>query len=168
MLLAFFKRYGVYDHAAGYILKGGFYYLEIRRVYHPRHGGNLGVGGEKTQEMCHFGFSVEHSVVKVDVEYHSAVGHLLACYGYGVGVGFFFDKPQEFAAAGNVAALADVDEAAVVGEVVEAGEPRYVWVGNGAWGGEQVNGAAQCGDVGRRGAAAAAGDVYHAVAQERA
>ena len=157
----FLHRDRVDDRLALHALQAGFDHAELRRVDHHRHAGDLGFAGDQVEERGHRLDAVDQAVVHVDVDDLGAVLHLVASDVERRGVVVLLDQPAELGRAGDVRALADVDERDVVGQVerLEAGqfEPRRTGRHD-TWR-EPDDRLGDRGDVRRRGAAAAADDV---------
>ena len=94
----------------------GLDHLELRRVDHHRDAGDVGLGGDQVEERDHRLHAVEQALVHVDVDDLRAVLDLLAGDDERLGVVAVRDQPAELGRAGDVGALADVDERDVVGE----------------------------------------------------
>ena len=91
------------------------------------HAGDVRLGGEQVQEAGHGRLRVEHALVHVDVDDLGAVLDLLPrATSTAVVVVALEDEPGELARAGDVGALADVDEERVGADVerLEAGQAR--------------------------------------------
>jgi hypothetical protein len=112
--------------------------LPLRAVHHHRHARDVGLAGDEVQEADHGGLAVEHGLVHVDVDDLRAVFHLLARHGQGLLELAVQDHPREGLGAGDVGALADVDEQRVRadGHRLEAGQLH----GRGRDGGRQGRG----------------------------
>ncbi len=125
------------------------------------HAGDVGLGGDQVEERHHRLTRVEQTLVHVDVDHLGAVLDLVAGDVERLGEVAVLDQPAELGRAGDVGALADVDEGDVVGER-ERLEPRELQraspLGRSP-GGLAGDGVDDRGDVVGRGAAAAADDV---------
>ncbi len=82
----------------------------FERVDHHRHAGDVGLGGDEVEELDHRRFGVDQPLVHVDVDDLRAVGDLIARHGERAGIVARRDELAEFGRAGDVGALADVDE----------------------------------------------------------
>ncbi len=124
--LALLHRDRIDDRLALHALQARLDHLPLRRVDHHRHARDVGLGGDQVEEPDHRRLRVEHRLVHVDVDDLRAAGDLLARDLHRAGVVAGEDQLGERARAGDVGALADVDEQRVVadGERLEAGEPH--------------------------------------------
>ena len=124
--LAFLERDRVHHRLALDALEAGLDDRPLRAIDHHRHARDVGLGGDEVEERSHGGLRVEHRLVHVDVDHLRAVLDLLArdCERLLVVAGE--DEPRERLRAGDVGALADVDEERVLADVhrLEAGEPQ--------------------------------------------
>ncbi len=168
VLLAFLQRDGIDDGLALHALQAGLDDAPLGGVDHQRHFGDIRLGGDQVEELHHRGFAVQHGLVHVDVDHLRAGLHLLLGDFERLVVFAFEDQALELGRAGDVGALADVDEQRVVADVerLQAGQAaalfqvrqlarRHVFqrFGDGL-------------DVRRRSAAAAARDVEEAAGGE--
>jgi hypothetical protein len=98
--------------------------LPLGAVDHHRHARDVGLAGDEVQEAHHGRLAVQHGLVHVDVDDLGAVLDLLARHGQRLLVLAGQDQPGEGLGAGDVGALADVDEqaAAADGHGLEAGQ----------------------------------------------
>ncbi len=108
--LAFLERNRVDDALALDALQAGLDDAPLRAVDHHRHARDLGFAGHQIEEAHHRRPAVEHRLVHVDVDDLGPVLDLLSRHREG-----FFelpgqDQPREGLRAGDVGALADVDE----------------------------------------------------------
>ncbi|MNU89870.1 hypothetical protein D3C71_797220 [compost metagenome] len=109
-LLAFLQRDRI-DHAlALQALQTGFDHAPLGGVDHHRNAGDVRLGHDQVEEAGHRLLGIDQALVHVDVEDLCATGHLLAGHVHGFFVAFFLDQLAELRAAGDVGALADVDE----------------------------------------------------------
>ena len=76
-----------------------------------------GSDGNQVQEAHHGGLAVEHGLVHVDVDDLGAVFHLLARHGQGLLELAVQDHARKGLGAGDVGALADVDERSTGGSL---------------------------------------------------
>ena len=112
---AFLHRDRVDDALALDAAQAGLDHFPLRRVDHDRHARDVGLAGDQVQEAHHRGLAVEHGLVHVDVDDLGAVLHLLARHGQGLLELAVQDHAGEGLGAGDVGALADVDEAGASG-----------------------------------------------------
>ena len=112
-VLALFERYGVDDALALHHLQPLFYDAEARTVYHYGHAAYLRFRDKQTQKAMHGSFGVQQALVHVHVYYLRAVLNLLARYGQRLFVPPAPYEPAEAGGAGDVGALAHVDEVGV-------------------------------------------------------
>ena len=106
----------------------GLDHLHFERVDHHRHARDVRLGGDQVQERHHRRLRVEHRLVHVDVDDLRAVLHLLARDSTAPRRSRRRGSARERVRAGDVGALADVDEQRVVADVerLEAGEAQLV------------------------------------------
>ena len=157
-LLALLEADGVDDGFALHAFQPRLDDLPAARIDHHRHPGDVRLGGDPVEETDHGGLGVEHALVHVDVDHLGAGFDLLAGHldgGFKVVVA---NQAGEAGGAGDVGALADVDEQRVLidDQRLESGrlEPRPCrWNGPRRCG---CDGVADGRDVIRRGATAAA------------
>jgi hypothetical protein len=114
---AFLHRDGIDDALALDALEAGFDDVPLRAVEHQRHLADVRLGADQVQEAHHRRLRIEHGLVHVDVDHLCAVLDLLAGDGQRIVVAAFEDHAGEGFRAGDVGALADVDEQAVVADV---------------------------------------------------
>ncbi len=107
---AFLQRDRVDDALALDALQAGLDHAPLRRVDHDRHAGDLRLAGDQVQEAHHRGLAVEHGLVHVDVDDLRAVLDLLPRDAQRVFVAALEHHARERLGAGDVGALADVDE----------------------------------------------------------
>mmetsp|Transcript_11486 Transcript_11486/g.34355 ORF Transcript_11486/g.34355 Transcript_11486/m.34355 type:complete len:255 (-) Transcript_11486:1031-1795(-) len=131
LLLADLQRNAIHDRLALAPLDARFHDLELGRIDHERHLGHVGLGHGQLHELLHRRQAVQHAVVHVDVDHVRAGLDLVLGDVHGLGVLALDDQPLELARAGDVAALADVDERQTAGvvralddEILETGEPH--------------------------------------------
>ena len=124
--LAFLHRDGIDDALALDAFEAGLDHVPLRAVEHQRHLADVRLGADQVQEAHHRRLRVEHGLVHVDVDHLRAVLDLLARDGQRVVVAAFEDHAGEGLRAGDVGALADVHEQAVVADVegFEAGQAQ--------------------------------------------
>ena len=134
LAFALLHRDRIDDGLALHALEAGLDNLPSRRVDHHRHAGDVRLGGDQMQEAHHRRLRVEHRLVHVDVDHLRAAGDLLARDLDRAGEVAREYQLGESARAGDVGALADVDEERIVvdRERLEAGKPhgpRSPWPG---------------------------------------
>jgi hypothetical protein len=78
LLLAFLERDRVDNRLALHALEAGLDDVELGRVDHHRHTGDVGLGGDQVEERHHRVTRVEQTLVHVDVDHLGAVLHLVA------------------------------------------------------------------------------------------
>jgi len=147
----------------------GAQHRDVGGVDDDRDAGDLRLGRQQVEEAHHLGLRVQHPLVHVDVEHLRAALDLVAGDVERLLQPSLADQAQEAARAGDVGALADVDEVGLGsdGERLQPGEARQAVplrryarrVARGGLGEDR--------DVLRRGAAAAADHVHPALGQER-
>lgn len=168
LLDAFFHADRVDDALALDAFQAGFDHFPLRGVDHDRYAGDVRFAGNQIEEGHHGLLRIEHPFVHVDVDHLGAGFDLLQGDFQGFGVVVFTDQAGEFGRAGDVGALADVNEqrAAIDGERLQAGEAASL---------RNVRDFTRCitghgfgdgFDMARRGAAAAADDVEEAALGE--
>jgi hypothetical protein len=108
--LAFLHRDRVDDALALDALQPGLDHLPLRAVDHDRHARDLGLAGDQIQEADHRRLRIEHRLVHVDVDDLGAALDLLAGDAEGLLELAVEDQAGERLRAGDVGALADVDE----------------------------------------------------------
>ena len=123
LLLAFLHRDRVDDRLALHAFQPGLDHREFRGVDHHRHARDVGLGGDEVEELDHRRFRVDQALVHVDVDDLRAVRDLVARDVERAGIVAGGDELAELGRAGDVGALADIDEGDVGGER-ERLEPR--------------------------------------------
>ena len=108
--LAFLHRDRVDDALALQALQPGLDHAPLGAVDHHRDAGDVGLGGDQVEVVDHRLLGVEHALVHVDVEDLRAALDLLARDHDRLVEAVFQDQLLELRAAGDVGALADVDE----------------------------------------------------------
>ena len=108
--LAFLHRNRVDDALALDAFQTGFDDAPFRAVDHDRNARDLGLAGEQIQEAHHRRLAVEHRLVHIDVDDLGAVLDLLARNGQGRFELAVQDQPGKGLGAGDIGALADIDE----------------------------------------------------------
>ena len=160
-VFALLERNRVHHRLALHAFQAGFDHREFRGIDHHRHAGDIGLRGDEIEERRHRLFGIEQALVHVDVENLRAVFDLIARDSERRSIVAGGDELAEARRAGDVGALADIHERyrRRQREGFETGEaqPLRRWTESCAafcrrprrrWRG-----------CGRRGAAAAAGDV---------
>ena len=109
-LLAFLHRDRVDDRLALHAFEPGLDHRELRRIDHHRHAGDVGLGGDEVEELDHRGFRIDEALVHVDVDDLRAVRDLVARDDERAGIVAGGDELAELGRAGDVGALADIDE----------------------------------------------------------
>ena len=110
LLLAFLHADRIDDRLARDAFEAGLDHRPFRAVDHDRHPGDVGLGGDQLQEGGHRRLGVEQALVHVDVDHLGAVLDLLARDLDRGGIIAGHDQLLEFGRAGDVGALADIDE----------------------------------------------------------
>ncbi len=110
LVFAFLERDGVDHPLALDTLQPGLDDFPLRGVDHHRHLGDIRLAGDQVQELAHGLDRVEHALVHVDIDDLGPVLDLLTGHRQRGVVILFLDQPFETRTAGNVRALADVDE----------------------------------------------------------
>jgi hypothetical protein len=109
--LALLHRDRIDDRLARNAFEARLDHFPLGAVDHHRHAGDIGLGGDQLEEGGHGVNGVEQPLVHVDVDDLRAVLDLLARDFDCLGVVAREDQLLERGAAGNVGALADIDEA---------------------------------------------------------
>ncbi len=124
--LAFLQADAVDDALALDALQAGLDDAPFRAVDHDRHARDLGLAGDQLEEALHRRGRVEHRLVHVDVDDLRAVLDLLARHAERGLVVAGQDHAGEGPGAGDVGALADIDEerAGADGDGLEPGQPH--------------------------------------------
>ncbi|RMR97359.1 hypothetical protein ALP75_205063 [Pseudomonas syringae pv. actinidiae] len=168
LLDAFFHADRVDDALALNALEAGFDHFPLGRVDHDRHARDIRLACDQVEEGDHRLLRVEHPFVHVDVDHLGTSFDLLQGDFQRFGVVVFTDQAGKAGGAGDVGALADVDEQRlpIDGERFEARQTAgFRNVRNFSWRvtrhclGNRL-------DVRRRGATAAADDVQKAALSE--
>ncbi len=123
LLLAFLQRDRVDDRLALHAFQAGLDHLELRGIDHHRHAGDVRLRGDQVEELNHRLLRIEQALVHVDVDHLRAVLDLVARHRQRGGVVAGGDQLAEACRAGDVGALADIDEGNVGGEL-ERRQPR--------------------------------------------
>jgi hypothetical protein len=113
---AFLHGDGVDDALALQAAQAGLDHLPLGAVHHHRHLGDVGLGGNQVQKAHHGRLAVQHGLVHVHVDHLGAVFHLLARHGQGFFVLLVQDQARKGLGAGDVGALAHVDEQRVLAD----------------------------------------------------
>ena len=109
-VLAFLHADRIDDRLARNAFQPGLDHAPLRAVDHDRHAGDVGLGGDQLEEGGHRRLGVEQALVHVDVDDLRAVLDLLARDLDGARIVAGHDQLLERGRAGDVGALADVDE----------------------------------------------------------
>ncbi len=108
--LAFFERNRIHNAFALNTLQSGFDNRPLGRIDHQRHARDVGLGGDQIQKCNHRLLAIEHGLVHIDVDDLRAAFDLLArdvqCLVVFAVEHQFFERGR----AGDIGALADVDE----------------------------------------------------------
>ena len=166
LLLALLERDGVDDGLALRHLQPRDERLPARRVDHRRHAGDLRLGGRQVEERAHGRGAVDQPVVHADVDDLRPGVDLCPGDGERLLVVALADEPREAGRAGDVRALADVDEVRLGDDAQRFQTAQYGFVAGLRQQARRVaaDDLRQLEDVGRGGAAAAADDVHQAAA----
>ncbi len=113
MFFAFFQADRIDDALALHAAEACLDDRPFRRVDHDRHAGDVGFRSDEVQERHHRLLRIEHALVHVDVDDLRTVLDLLPGDLHGVRVIVGFDQLAEYRRAGDVGALADIDEQVV-------------------------------------------------------
>ena len=124
--LALLHRDRIHHRLALQAFQAGLDHRELRGIDHHRHARDVGLGGDQIEERHHRRFGIEQALVHVDVDDLRAVLDLLARDRQRRGVVAGGDQLAEFGRAGDVGALADIDEGNFrrEREGLEAGQPQ--------------------------------------------
>ena len=112
-VFAFLQADGIDDALALQALQPGFDHAPARAIHHDGHARDVRLGAERIQERGHGLLGIEHGLVHVDVDHLRAALDLLARNGQRFFVFAVADQLGESRRAGDVGALADVDEIGV-------------------------------------------------------
>ncbi len=166
--LAFLEADGIHHRLALHALQPGLDHVPFGRIYHQRHARDVRLGGEQVDEPGHRRLRIQHRLIHVDVDDLRAIFDLLACHADRLGVVAVQDQPREHLRAGDVGALADVDEQRVVADVerFQPGQAQLVLDVRNAARRHVLERLGDRLDVRRRGAATAAGDIQEAAGGE--
>ncbi len=116
-LFALLEADRVDDRLALHALQPRLDHRPLGGVDHHRHARDVGLGGHQMQQARHGSFRVQHALVHVDVDHLGAARNLLAGDVKRGAVVAGLDQLAELGGAGDVGALADVDEQAVLVDV---------------------------------------------------
>ncbi len=108
--LALLHRDRVHHRLALQAFQAGLDHREFRRVDHHRHARDVGLGGDQVEERHHRLLGIEQALVHVDVDDLRAVLDLVARDRERRRVVAGGDELAELGRAGDVGALADIDE----------------------------------------------------------
>jgi len=168
--LAFLEADRVDDSLALHTLEAGLQHAPPRAVDHYRDAGGLRFGRDQVQEGGHGLFAVQQVRVHVHVEQVGAAPDLIEGDVHRGLVIVGLDEPAELRRAGDVGPLADHHEPGVAGdrERFQPGQPGDAACPRRGRGTSRppLDGPGDRGDVCGRGAAAAPGDVHHALGGE--
>ena len=122
-LLAFLQRDGIDDGLALAAFQAGLDHVPFGAVDHQRHFGDVRLAGHHVDEAGHRRLAIDHALVHVDVDDLGAVLDLLARDFQRRFIVVGGDQLAELGRAGDVGALADIDEVQV-GRQGEGLQPR--------------------------------------------
>ena len=114
---SFFQRNGVHNGFALQAFQTGFNHFPFRRIHHERDAGNIRLGHEQITKPIHGLYTVNHTLVKVDINDLSAIFDLFPRYGKRRIVVSFANQTGKFLRARDIAAFTNVDEIDVFGNV---------------------------------------------------
>ena len=119
-----FMRDRIDDRLALHAFQPGLDHRAFRRIDHHRHARDIGLGGDEIEKLDHGRLRVDQALVHVDVDDLRAVRDLIARDVERAGIVAGGDQFAELGRAGDVGALADIDEWNVgrERERLEAGE----------------------------------------------
>ena len=109
-LLALLQGDGIDDALALHYPEARFEHLPFRRVDHDGYCGDFGLRTHQVEEVAHGFGTVDQAVVHADIDDIGARFDLGAGHRESFLVIFFADQPRELGRAGDVGALADIDE----------------------------------------------------------
>lgn len=109
-LFAFLHRDRVDQRLALDTFQSGLDHLPLRRIDHDGHAGDIRFGSDKVEELDHRLLRIDQALVHVDVDDLRAVGDLIAGDIERCGIVAGGDQLAELGRAGDVGALADIDE----------------------------------------------------------
>ncbi|MPM40213.1 hypothetical protein SDC9_86853 [bioreactor metagenome] len=137
LLDTFLHRDRIDDAFALDAAQSGLDHVPLRRIHHHRHLGDVGLGGDQIQKAHHRGLAVQHGLVHVHVDDLRTVFHLLARDGQGFLVLLVEDHARKRLGAGDVGALAHVDEQRAFADEhgLQTRQPHGRNRGRGRWGG---------------------------------
>ena len=107
---AFLHRDRIDDALSLQALQSGLDHAPLRAVHHHRDARDVRLGGDQVEVLDHRFLRIEQALVHVDVDHLRAVLDLLAGDRHGLVQPAFQDQLLELRAAGDIGALADVDE----------------------------------------------------------
>ena len=110
--LAFLEADGIDDALALDAFEARFDHRPFRRVDHDGHARDIRLAGDQAQEFHHRRLRVQHALIHVHIDDLRAIGHLLTRHVDRGGIIARFNQLAKFRRAGDVGALADVDEQA--------------------------------------------------------
>ena len=125
-VLALLERDRVHHRLALHAFEAGLDHREFRGIDHHRHARDVGLGRDQIEERRHRLLGIEQALVHVDVDDLRAVLDLIARDGERGGVVAGGDELAKARRAGDVGALADIDERDFrrQRERFEAGQPQ--------------------------------------------
>ena len=115
-LLAFLHRDRIDDRLALNAFQAGLDHLPFGTVDHDGNAGDVRLGGNQVEVLDHRLLRVDQPLVHVDVDDLSAILDLVARHDQRFGIVAGGDQLPELGRAGDVGALADIDERNVLGE----------------------------------------------------
>ena len=111
LVLALLQADRIDDRLALDILQPGLDHLPFGAVDHDRHTGNVRLSCDQAQEAGHGLNAVQQPLIHVHIDDLGPVLHLLAGNRNSLGIVAFGDQLPEAGRAGDIRALADIDEA---------------------------------------------------------
>ena len=108
--LAFLQRDRIDHRLALQAFQAGFDHFEFRGIDHHRHTRDIRFGGDEIQKLDHDLLRIEQALVHVDVDDLRAIDDLIARHVERGGIVAGLDQFAEFRRAGDIGALADIDE----------------------------------------------------------
>ena len=111
---ALFQADRIHNTLALQAAQSGLNHAPFGTVDHHRHARNVGLAGHQVEKLHHRRLAVEHGLVHVHVHHLRAVFHLLARHGQRLFVLAVQNHARKRLGAGDVGALANIDEQAVI------------------------------------------------------
>ena len=108
--LAFLHADGVDDGLALYTLQPGLDHFPLGGIDHDRHARDVRLRCQQIQKARHGRLGIEHRLIHIDVDHLRAVFHLLARHHQRLIVLAIQNHARKRTRAGDIGALADVDE----------------------------------------------------------